>query len=196
MFFDYPGSTSYSGPGSVSCCAFFLGCPSNTPAFDSDKHSSSVTECHLPSTVTYFVGDKCLFPTPNAKSQMRGLCWGERSHAFPQVWKQWGAGQLAGNSFQNIPPGWYVTSRSEGGVPSAISTAFNFINGLDSLWSFKNIANIYKIRDDSTMKSYISVIGIQKSLRIWFISSIYNETYLNQFLSILHSSPTNFIIFL
>lgn len=46
--------------------------PLNFPAFDLNKHFSSVTECHLPSSVTYFTLDKSLFPTPTQRVK-----WGD-----------------------------------------------------------------------------------------------------------------------
>lgn len=64
LFIDYPHSTSYSRDLDRSHTILSFVQSRNSPALDSDKHFSSETECHLPSTVTYFVLDKSLFPTP------------------------------------------------------------------------------------------------------------------------------------
>lgn len=74
------------------CTEGFMQCfhsrtPLTSPAFDSDKHFSisSVTECHLPSTVTYFVFDKPLLPNPTQIVEWEGLLRQEITHALWSV---------------------------------------------------------------------------------------------------------------
>ena len=149
--------------------------PLSSAAFESDEPFSSVTGCCLCSSVTYFAGDDCLFPSPNTENQMKRLCWGQRSPS-PKPWGQWGKGQLVGTAFIAFLLR-SVVSGSEGGSPSTSREAIIFLMILipiEVLKIFQTPATL----DVSTMNSYTSVNCIQKLLSVWYISSIYNEKYL------------------
>lgn len=159
--------------GLVLC--FLSRTPLSSPTFESDEPFSSGTGCCLCSSVTYFVGGKCLFPSPNTENQMKRFCWGQRSPS-PKAWGQWGEGQLVGTVFIAFLLR-SVMSGSEGGIPSTSGEAIIFLIILipfEVLKIFQTPATL----DVSTMNSYTSVNCIQKLLSVWYISSIYNEKYL------------------